>query len=206
MRGAPGSVRPATASDERSAIGQATSHPSGTAMNRYTIHYRSTGYADETALIVADATGNAYLFSAGELQAACVGGGERGATRLAALLGQRAAWRAHPRRRRTRRTRPRRPHRPWGQHHSNATDSGPPGRHTMPGMHHDDKLRDKLTTYARDLYAVGNQLAETLDKQVDQVAKSPAIQARIRQHLDATKQHRSRMEREGERDERGREL
>lgn len=61
-------------------------------MNRYTIHYRSTGYADETALIVTDATGKAYLFSAGELQAACAGGGGRGATRLAALLRRRAAW------------------------------------------------------------------------------------------------------------------
>ena len=59
-------------------------------MNRYTIHYRSTGYADETALIVTDAAGTACLFSAGELQAACAG--ERGGVRIAALLGGRAAW------------------------------------------------------------------------------------------------------------------
>lgn len=61
-------------------------------------------------------------------------------------------------------------------------------------MNHDDKLRDKLTTYIQDMYAVENQLVETLDKQVDQAAKFPAIQAKISQHLEATKQHRSRME------------
>lgn len=61
-------------------------------------------------------------------------------------------------------------------------------------MHHDEKLRDKLITYIEDAYAMENQIVETLEKQVKETQKFPDIQARIQQHLDATREHRTRME------------
>lgn len=61
-------------------------------------------------------------------------------------------------------------------------------------MHHDEKLRDKLVTYLEDAYAMEHQIEETLEHQVKATQKFPDIQARIQQHLDATKQHKKRME------------
>ena len=61
-------------------------------------------------------------------------------------------------------------------------------------MHHDEKLRDKLIMYIEDAYAMENQIVETLEKQVKETQKFPDIQARIQQHLDATREHRTRME------------
>jgi ferritin-like metal-binding protein YciE len=61
-------------------------------------------------------------------------------------------------------------------------------------MHHNDQLQDKLTTYLEDAYAMENQIAEQLEKQAGDTQKFPSIQSRIRQHLEATKQHRTRME------------
>lgn len=61
-------------------------------------------------------------------------------------------------------------------------------------MHHDEKLRDKLITYIEDAYGMENQIVETLEKQVKETQKFPDIQARIQQHLDATREHRTRME------------
>lgn len=61
-------------------------------------------------------------------------------------------------------------------------------------MHHDEKLRDKLIKYIEDAYAMENQIVETLEKQVKETQKFPDIQARIQQHLDATREHRTRME------------
>ena len=61
-------------------------------------------------------------------------------------------------------------------------------------MHHDEKLRDKLITYIEDAYGMENQIVETLEKQVKETQKFPDIQARIQQHLEATREHRSRME------------
>jgi ferritin-like metal-binding protein YciE len=61
-------------------------------------------------------------------------------------------------------------------------------------MDGDKQLRDKLTTYIQDAYAMENQIVETLEKHAGQAKDFPDIQARIRQHLDATKEHRARME------------
>ena len=57
-----------------------------------------------------------------------------------------------------------------------------------------DMLRDKLITYIEDAYGMENQIVETLEKQVKETQKFPDIQARIQQHLDATREHRTRME------------
>lgn len=61
-------------------------------------------------------------------------------------------------------------------------------------MHHDEKLRDKLVTYLEDAYAMEHQIEEALEHQVKATQAFPDIQARIQQHLDATKQHKMRME------------
>lgn len=61
-------------------------------------------------------------------------------------------------------------------------------------MHHDEKLRDKLITYLEDAYAMEHQIEENLEHQVKATQKFPDIQAHIQQHLDATKQHKIRME------------
>jgi ferritin-like metal-binding protein YciE len=61
-------------------------------------------------------------------------------------------------------------------------------------MHHDAKLQDKLIKYIEDAYAMENQLVEALEKQVNLTSEFPTIQARIRQHLAETEQHRQRME------------
>src|SRR5919204_2051979 len=61
-------------------------------------------------------------------------------------------------------------------------------------MHHDQKLQEKLITVIQDAYAMENQIVETLEKQVAQTKDHPPIQARIQEHLEATKQHRARME------------
>lgn len=63
-------------------------------------------------------------------------------------------------------------------------------------MHHDEKLRDKLTTYIQDAYAMENQIVETLEDHLKQAEKHPSIQAKVREHLEATKQHRDRMARQ----------
>ena len=61
-------------------------------------------------------------------------------------------------------------------------------------MHHDDKLRTKLIAYLQDMYALENQIVETLEKHAGQAKDDPEAQARIKEHLEATKLHRSRME------------
>src|SRR5260370_42395205 len=61
-------------------------------------------------------------------------------------------------------------------------------------MHQDDKLRNKLISYIQDAYAMENHFVETLEKQVKATQKLPDIQAHIQNHLEATKQHRQRME------------
>jgi ferritin-like metal-binding protein YciE len=58
----------------------------------------------------------------------------------------------------------------------------------------DSKLQDKLVTYIEDAYAMENQIVEALQKQMEQTRDVPTVQARIRQHLAATEQHRQRME------------
>lgn len=61
-------------------------------------------------------------------------------------------------------------------------------------MHHDEKLRDKLVAYLEDAYAMENHLVESLEKQVGLTEKHPTIQAKVREHLAQTQQHRERIE------------
>ncbi|MFL5735441.1 MAG: ferritin-like domain-containing protein [Chloroflexia bacterium] len=58
----------------------------------------------------------------------------------------------------------------------------------------DDQIKDKLIPHIQNAYAMENQLAETLEKHVDQTADFPDVQQMISNHLEQTKQHRSRME------------
>lgn len=60
-------------------------------------------------------------------------------------------------------------------------------------MHHDSQLQEKLVKYIEDAYALENHLVETLRKHAEQAQEFPAIQAKIRQHLAETEQHRQRM-------------
>jgi ferritin-like metal-binding protein YciE len=60
-------------------------------------------------------------------------------------------------------------------------------------MHHDEKLRDKLVSYLEDAYAMEHQIEETLEHQVSATRGFPNIQARVQEHLDATRQHKQRM-------------
>jgi ferritin-like metal-binding protein YciE len=61
-------------------------------------------------------------------------------------------------------------------------------------MHQDDNLRNKLISYIQDAYAMENHIVGILEKQVKATQRFPDIQAQIQQHLEATKQHRQRME------------
>ncbi|MGH2517202.1 MAG: ferritin-like domain-containing protein [Ktedonobacterales bacterium] len=61
-------------------------------------------------------------------------------------------------------------------------------------MHHDEKLQEKLVTYLEDAYAMEHQIEETLEHQVKATKMFPDIQAHIQEHLNATKQHKMRME------------
>jgi ferritin-like metal-binding protein YciE len=69
-------------------------------------------------------------------------------------------------------------------------------RHNMPDNQTNTKqnIQDKLLPYIQDAYAMENQIAETLEKQIDQTKDFPNVQAKIRQHFEQTKQHRARME------------
>jgi ferritin-like metal-binding protein YciE len=58
---------------------------------------------------------------------------------------------------------------------------------------HDTPLQEKLVKYIEDAYALENQLVETLQKHVEQAQDYPNVQAKIRQHLAETEQHRQRM-------------
>jgi ferritin-like metal-binding protein YciE len=55
-------------------------------------------------------------------------------------------------------------------------------------------LQDRLITYIEDAYAMEHQIEKQLEHQVRETQKYPDIQLRIQEHLDATKQHRERME------------
>lgn len=61
-------------------------------------------------------------------------------------------------------------------------------------MHHDEKLKSKLIHYIQDAYGMENQIVEVLEKQVKDTKQYPMISQRIQEHLEATKQHRARME------------
>lgn len=61
-------------------------------------------------------------------------------------------------------------------------------------MAQDTQLQDKLITYLQDMYAVENHLVEVLGKQVKETGDAPMFQTKIQEHLEQTKQHRTRME------------
>lgn len=61
-------------------------------------------------------------------------------------------------------------------------------------MHHDEALRDKLVSILQDVYAMENQIVEVLEKQVKSTKQYPDVEARIQEHLEATRQHRARIE------------
>ncbi len=55
-------------------------------------------------------------------------------------------------------------------------------------------LQAKLIEYLQDMYAVENQLVDTLQEHADDAKDFPVVQAKIQQHLEETKQHRQRIE------------
>jgi len=61
---------------------------------RYTIRYRGRSRRGQTALIVEDGQGRAYLFSGGWLQGRL--SGNKAAHRLAAIMAGHASWRIVP--------------------------------------------------------------------------------------------------------------
>jgi len=61
-------------------------------------------------------------------------------------------------------------------------------------MPQDEKLREKLITYLQDMHAVENHLVEVLGKQVQETSDAPLFQMKIQEHLEQTKQHRTRLE------------
>ncbi|GAC1454865.1 MAG: hypothetical protein PVSMB4_15430 [Ktedonobacterales bacterium] len=60
-------------------------------------------------------------------------------------------------------------------------------------MSNDTPLQEKLVKYIEDAYALETQIVETLQKHVEQAQDFPNVQAKIRQHLAETEQHRQRM-------------
>lgn len=61
-------------------------------------------------------------------------------------------------------------------------------------MPHDDPLHEKVATYLQAAYSMENQIVEALESQIKATQQQPAIQARIQEHLEATRQHRARVE------------
>ena len=61
-------------------------------------------------------------------------------------------------------------------------------------MAQSQQLQEKLVTYLQDMYAVENHLVEVLGKQVQETTDAPLFQTKIQEHLEQTKQHRTRIE------------
>jgi ferritin-like metal-binding protein YciE len=57
-----------------------------------------------------------------------------------------------------------------------------------------DTLKDKLIGYIQDAYAMENEIAQVLQRQIDVSGKHPEIQAKLTQHLAETELQRKRME------------
>src|SRR5512132_2017433 len=60
-------------------------------------------------------------------------------------------------------------------------------------MKQNDNLRDTLSTWLKDAYAMEQGIVEVLEKQIPQFDNMPAAQAKIRQHLELTKTHADRV-------------
>ncbi len=60
-------------------------------------------------------------------------------------------------------------------------------------MNPDVKLQDKLVNLLEDAHAMEDRLVDVLQRQIDQTKEFPNVQAKIREHLAATEQHRERI-------------
>jgi ferritin-like metal-binding protein YciE len=60
-------------------------------------------------------------------------------------------------------------------------------------MNQNDNLRDTLSPWLKDAYAMEQGIVEILEKQIDHFDAMSEAQARIRQHLDVTKDHADRV-------------
>src|SRR5512140_105525 len=60
-------------------------------------------------------------------------------------------------------------------------------------MKQNDNLRDTLTTWLKDAYAMEQGIVEILEKQISQFDDMPEAQMKIREHLELTKSHADRV-------------
>ncbi len=60
-------------------------------------------------------------------------------------------------------------------------------------MKNNDTLRDTLSTWLKDAYAMEQGIVEILEKQIGQFDDMPEAQTKIRQHLELTKDHADRV-------------
>jgi ferritin-like metal-binding protein YciE len=56
-----------------------------------------------------------------------------------------------------------------------------------------DVIMQKLVPFIQDAYALENQIVSTLEAHAEEARSFPAVQAKILEHLEQTKQHRERM-------------
>jgi ferritin-like metal-binding protein YciE len=56
-----------------------------------------------------------------------------------------------------------------------------------------DNLRETLSTWLKDAYAMEQGIVEILERQIDQFDDMPEAQAMVRQHLEATRNHADRV-------------
>ena len=56
-----------------------------------------------------------------------------------------------------------------------------------------DNLRDTLSTWLKDAYAMEQGIVEILERQIDQFDDMPDAQSKIRQHLELTRNHAERV-------------
>ncbi len=63
----------------------------------------------------------------------------------------------------------------------------------MAKKNNNDTLRDTLSTWLKDAYAMEQGIVEILEKQIGQFDDMPEAQAKIRQHLELTKDHADRV-------------
>ena len=60
-------------------------------------------------------------------------------------------------------------------------------------MNSNDNLRDTLSTWLKDAYAMEQGIVEILEKQIGQFDEMPEAQAKVRQHLELTRDHAERV-------------
>jgi len=60
-------------------------------------------------------------------------------------------------------------------------------------MKQDDNLKDTLSTWLKDAYAMEQGIVEILEKQIGQFDDMPEAQMKVRQHLELTRDHAERV-------------